>query len=50
MTFGVSLGPDDKDSIKAWIRRGISFISCGDDISFIGMGAYETLRYIKNCR
>lgn len=45
--FGVSLGPQDELSIKEWLSRGISVISCGDDISFISIGAKKTIGKIN---
>ncbi len=47
MPFGVSLAPNDEESIKEWIGRGISVLSCGDDISFLAMGARGTISHIK---
>lgn len=46
---GVSIGPADKDTIKLWVERGIDFVSCGDDISYLAMGAESTIDYIRSC-
>ena len=43
---GVSIGPD-RTFIKTWKDLGVDYISCGDDISFLHMGAQQT---IKACR
>ena len=40
---GVSIGCGDLDYFKTWISMGIDFISCGDDIGFIQMGAKQVL-------
>lgn len=48
MPFGVSLAPNEEASIKEWINRGISVLSCGDDISFLSMGASDTISHIKS--
>lgn len=45
--FGVSIGPGDEKVIKNWIQRGISFLSCGDEFSYLCMGSRNTLQYIK---
>ena len=47
---GVSIGPSDRQFIREWIGRGVDFISCGDDISFMAMGAAQTMNYIRDCR
>jgi len=47
---GVSIGPSDKDYIAQWLGRGVDFISCGDDISFLAAGAAGTIGYIRQCR
>lgn len=46
--FGVSLAPGEEESIREWISRGISVLSCGDDISFLAMGANSTVSRIKS--
>ena len=48
--FGTSIGPNDRQYIRDWIARGIHFISCGDDISFIANGTRDTIAFIKGCR
>lgn len=48
--FGVSLGAGDKESIRYFIEQGVSFIGCGDDISYLCMGSEATLRYVEECR
>ena len=45
--FGVSVGAGDRESMKEWIRRGVSFLGCGDDISYISMGCRQTLAYLN---
>lgn len=47
MPFGVSLGAADRDSMRDWIQRGISFLGCGDDISYISMGSKATLDFVQ---
>lgn len=47
--FGVSIGPNDRTAIQNWIKLGVNFISCGDDITFISNGTRDTIHYIKNC-
>jgi 2-dehydro-3-deoxyglucarate aldolase/4-hydroxy-2-oxoheptanedioate aldolase len=44
---GVSIGPADTTYIDLWLSMGVDFISCGDDLSFIKMGAEATLRHLK---
>ncbi len=46
---GVSIGPADRENIRLWMGKGIDFISCGDDISYLAMGAASTLQYIRSC-
>jgi 2-dehydro-3-deoxyglucarate aldolase/4-hydroxy-2-oxoheptanedioate aldolase len=48
MPCGISIGPGDLDYFKSWIAKGINFISCGDDISFLQMGARRVLEYARN--
>jgi 2-keto-3-deoxy-L-rhamnonate aldolase RhmA len=45
---GVSIGPGDQQVISMWLATGVDFISCGDDISFLAMGARSTLASIRN--
>lgn len=40
--IGVSIGPD-KERMKLWADAGVDFISAGDDISFLRMGALSLL-------
>lgn len=47
---GVSIGPGDRKFIREWMDRGVDFISCGDEISFMAMGAAQTMNYIRDCR
>ncbi|MDR0585049.1 MAG: 4-hydroxy-3-methylbut-2-en-1-yl diphosphate synthase [Treponema sp.] len=47
---GVSIGPCDKGFIKYWIDKNVDFIFCGDDISFVKMGAEATGETIKALR
>ncbi|MDP3176973.1 MAG: hypothetical protein Q8M76_03645, partial [Spirochaetaceae bacterium] len=44
---GASIGPGDKLYIEEWIRRGIDFLSCGDELSFMAAGAAETIGFIR---
>lgn len=44
---GVSIGPGDRQAISMWLATGVDFISCGDDISFLAMGARSTLDHIR---
>ena len=46
---GVSIGPGDEGFIQEWIARGVDFISCGDDISFLAAGALRTIDLIRKC-
>ncbi|MGE4454536.1 hypothetical protein [Sphaerochaeta halotolerans] len=39
---GVSIGPDPK-MIETYKSLGVDFFSCGDDISFLQMGAERTI-------
>ncbi|MCF0133396.1 MAG: 4-hydroxy-3-methylbut-2-en-1-yl diphosphate synthase [Blautia sp.] len=48
MPFGVSLGPGNKEFITEWIQRGVSLISCTDDISCINMGSRDMLQFLKS--
>ncbi len=48
--FGVSLGPNDKATIEDWIKRGVSFIGCGDDVSFISAGAKATVKHLQSLK
>lgn len=45
--FGVSIGPGNERVMKEWIERGVSFLSCGDEFSYLCMGSHNTLQYIK---
>lgn len=45
---GVSIGPGDPSYINLWLDKGVGFLSCGDDISFMAMGAKNTLKHIRN--
>lgn len=47
--FGVSLGADDHEAIAWWIRQGVSFLGCGDDISYISSGARASLAFANDC-
>ncbi len=46
--FGVSIGPNDRQYIRSWIDRGVDFISCGDDVTFISNGASDTIGFIRD--
>lgn len=47
---GVSIGPGDRKFIQEWIGRGVDFISCGDEISFMAIGAAQTMAHIRDCQ
>ena len=47
---GVSLGPADRDCIRLWLKKGVDFLSCGDDISFLALGARSVLDFLRNER
>ena len=47
--FGVSLGAGDHEAISYWISKGVSFIGCGDDISYISMGCHATMQFVNDC-
>lgn len=44
--FGVSIGPDHA-FIEEWIRRGVSLISCADDISSVNLESRDVLGFIS---
>ena len=49
MPFGISMSYD-KDNIADWIKRGVSWMAAGNDISYIakaGLEAIKTIREIK---
>ncbi len=46
MPFGVSLGAGDLESAREWLDRGIAFLSCGDDISYMDMGCRMTFDFV----
>ncbi|MDD3413443.1 MAG: aldolase/citrate lyase family protein [Lachnospiraceae bacterium] len=48
--FGVSVGANDTVAIAYWIENGVSFIGCGDDISYICKGSQETFAYVAACK
>lgn len=48
MPFGVSLGASDRASMADWIRRGVCFLGCGDDISYISMGCRATMEFLRS--
>jgi len=48
MPFGVSLGPDNHALIKEWIDRGVSMISCQDDISCINQGSRSITSFVRS--
>ncbi|MCI8853366.1 MAG: 4-hydroxy-3-methylbut-2-en-1-yl diphosphate synthase [Lachnospiraceae bacterium] len=47
--FGVSLGAGDHEAISYWLSKGVSFMGCGDDISYISMGCQATMEFVKDC-
>ncbi len=47
MPFGVSLGPGDRQVIDRWISRGVSMISCVDDISAVNQAGRDMLGYLR---
>lgn len=50
MPFGVSLGAGDLESAREWLDRGISFLSCGDDIGYMDMGCRMTFDFVDKYR
>ena len=46
---GVSIGPVET-TIKIWMDMGVDFISVGDDLSFLQMGAKSTLALVGQFR
>jgi len=44
--IGVSIAPVPS-VIDIWKKLGVSFISCGDELSFMQKGAEETIEYIR---
>ncbi len=44
---GISLGNSDMPFVKEMVQRGIDFLSCGDDISFIAQGSSQTISTIN---
>ena len=47
--FGVSIGPDHA-FIKEWIDRGVSLISCADDISSINLESRDVLSFVGSLK
>lgn len=47
--FGVSLGAGDTEAIRWWIDQGVSFLGCGDDISYISMGSQASIAFARKC-
>lgn len=45
--FGVSVGPSDKDFIARFIARGVSLISCVDDISSLNVACRDMQGFIQ---
>lgn len=48
MPFGVSLGAGDHSFISEWIHRGVSLISCVDDISCINQGSRDMMAFFQS--
>jgi len=48
MPCGISIGPADLEYFKSWITKGINFISCGDDASFVQLGSKRVLDYARD--
>ena len=48
--FAVSVGAEDTVAIQYFIEKGVAFIGCGDDISYLAKGAKETFHYINTCK
>jgi 2-keto-3-deoxy-L-rhamnonate aldolase RhmA len=48
--FGVSLGAGDHEAIRYWMDKGVSFIGCGDDISYISMGCQATMDFMNSLK
>ncbi len=45
--FGVSLGAGDREAIEYWLDKGVSFMGCGDDISYISAGCRATMEFVN---
>ena len=50
MPFGVSLGPGNKEFIAQWVKRGVSLISCVDDISAVNAASIDMLNYLESIK
>ncbi|MCL2344208.1 MAG: aldolase/citrate lyase family protein [Firmicutes bacterium] len=44
--FGISMG-FDKQNVADWIRRGVSWMGVGNDVSYIAQAGTETIRIVK---
>ena len=45
--FGVAIGPH-QPTIEEWVKRGICFLNCGNDIAFINVGARQTINFARS--
>ena len=45
---GISITTEDPKQLEYWYKKGINVISCGSDISYLGVGAIKTLQLLKN--
>jgi 2-dehydro-3-deoxyglucarate aldolase/4-hydroxy-2-oxoheptanedioate aldolase len=47
---GASIGPGDGEYIKYWIDRKVDFLFCGDELSFVKMGAEAAIAKVRSMR
>jgi 2-keto-3-deoxy-L-rhamnonate aldolase RhmA len=47
---GPSIGPTNQDYIKYWLDKKVDFLFCGDELTFVKMGAESTIEKIKELR
>ena len=48
MPLGASIGIADQDVYKTWIDRGICWIDCGNDISYLVRGGKKTIQDVNS--
>jgi 2-dehydro-3-deoxyglucarate aldolase/4-hydroxy-2-oxoheptanedioate aldolase len=48
-SIGISITTEDPKQLEYWYNKGINFISCGSDMSYLGQGAKKTLQLLKDC-
>ncbi|MCL2834863.1 MAG: aldolase/citrate lyase family protein [Treponema sp.] len=49
MPFGISMGYD-KNNIADWIRRGVSWMGAGNDVSYITQAGIETIKIVREIK